>query len=75
MAVADASFKILMLSISFGFKKFNGFLAGLPPTPGTSPPATVDPPDNGIPSTTNRGLLFDLTEFVPLIRILIPAPG
>jgi len=75
MAVADASFKILILSISLGFKKLSGFFAGFPPRPITFPPAVVAPPDKGIPSTTNNGLLLDLTELEPLIRILTPAPG
>jgi len=75
MAVAEASFKTLMLSISFGFKKLNGFLAGLDPKPITFPPEVVSCPDKGIPSTTNKGLLLERTEFVPLIRIFTPAPG
>ena len=64
-----------MLSISLGFKKLKGFLAGLDPKPITLPPEVVAFPDKGIPSTTNKGLLLERTEFVHLIRILTPAPG
>jgi hypothetical protein len=75
MAVADASFKIEILSMSLGFIKLNGFLASEPPS--TIPPvdAIVPSSANGIPSTTNSGLLLDLIEFEPLIRIFAPAPG
>ncbi len=65
---------MVMLSISFGFKKFNGFCADAPPPPKSAPPA-VPPSASGIPSTTNRGLLLDLTDEVPRIRTAIPAPG
>ena len=74
MAVAEASFKTLILSISAGFKKFNGFLTALPPCP-VSPPGAVFSPDNGTPSTTNKGLLLARTELEPLMFTEIPAPG
>ena len=50
-------------------------MAGFPPRPITLAPAVVAPPDNGTPSTTNKGLLLERTELDPLIRILTPAPG
>src|SRR5690606_6409034 len=75
MAVAEASLRILMLSISLGFKKFNGFLAELEPAPKLEPPAETSSPESGIPSTTKSGLLLERTEEVPRILTLIPAPG
>ena len=60
--------------MSLGFRKLSGFLAAAEPNPRSLPPG-VPPSDNGIPSTTKRGLLFERTEAVPLIRIAIPAPG
>ena len=64
-----------MLSMSFGLRKLKGFLEAVVPTPIFAPSADVFPPDNGIPSTTNNGLLLDLTELAPRIRMSIPAPG
>ena len=59
IAVAEASFKILIASISAGFIAFNGLLD--PPTP---------PESKGIPSTTYKGLEFKFKEPIPLIRTL-----
>ena len=64
IAVAEASFKTTILSISLGLIKFNGFLD--PPTP---------PSFNGIPSTTKRGLLDRLNDPLPRILIICPSPG
>jgi len=55
--------------------KANGFLAAFDPIPVFAVSAEVLPPDNGIPSTTNNGLLLDRTEAAPRIRMSIPAPG
>ena len=74
MAVAEASFRVLILSISLGFRKLSGFLL-LPPPNAISPGAGVPPPDRGIPSTTNKGLLLERIELEPLILKAIPAPG
>ena len=63
-----------MFSISAGFKKDKGFLAAEDPAPLSNPPE-VPPPSKGTPSTTNRGLFPALIEPVPLMFILIPAPG
>ena len=54
MAVEDASFKILMLSISLGLIKFNGFEDPLEPKPMSAPAAEVSSPANGTPSTLGR---------------------
>ena len=64
IAVADASFKILIDSMSFGFITFKPFL--IPPTP---------PESNGIPSTTYKGLEFKFNEPIPLIKTFDPSPG
>jgi hypothetical protein len=75
MAVAEASFKIEMLSISWGFIKFKGFLEAFSPPVISPPPGVVDSDDNGTPSTTNSGLLLERMEFAPLILMFTPAPG
>ena len=64
-----------MLSISLGFKKFNGFLAPLLPAPKSPPDAETLSLETGTPSITNNGLLFPRTEPAPLILKVIPAPG
>ena len=62
--MADASFKILIASISEGLIAFNGLLD--PPTP---------PASKGIPSTTYNGLELRFKDPIPLIRTLESSPG
>ena len=63
MAVADASFKTSIVSISCAFKKFNG-----------SPPPVLEL-SNGRPSTTNNGVLPVLSPPGPRTVIPCMAPG
>src|SRR5690625_2231273 len=64
MAAAEASFKIVMFSISFGLMVLSGFL--IPSIPSSS---------SGRPSTTNKGSLLADSEEPPRIRMVAPAPG
>ncbi|MNG03663.1 hypothetical protein D3C84_867520 [compost metagenome] len=75
MAEADASFKTVIDSISLLFKKFNGFLACELPKPTLLAPGLTSSFDNGIPSTTNKGVLPLLIEPTPRIVTFTPAPG
>ena len=74
MAAAEASFRILIFSISLGFKNAKGF-------DGVEEPSTplmvpfVELPSKGTPSTTNKGPLPLETELVPLMLMLIAPPG
>ena len=64
MAVADASFKIVNVSISFGLIMLSGLA-----TP--EMPALL----KGIPSNTIKGSLLALKDEPPRIRIVLPDPG
>ena len=67
MAVAEASFKISMLSISLGLIKFIGLEAPPAPKPRSALPELLSPDDNGTPSITYKGSAPALTELKPLI--------
>ncbi len=69
MAVAEASFKISIDSISEGFILSSGLSDG-PVTAPTLVPGTIK-----TPSITYRGSLLPFMEFVPLILIEEGAPG
>src|SRR6218665_2907590 len=65
MAAEEASFKMVMLSISLGLRKVSGFL-------GTEFPPSIDAPrpallSMGIPSITYKGSLLPRMEEVPRI--------
>src|SRR5436190_13218734 len=64
MAVADASFKILKDSISFGLINANALAAPAIPVLST-----------GTPSITINGSLLALSDAPPRMRIVLPEPG
>ena len=64
IAVAEASFKILIAAISFGLITFKPLLA--PPTP---------PASKGTPSTTYKGFEFKFNDPIPLIKTFESSPG
>ena len=64
MAVADASFNMVNVSISFGLIKARALAC-----------PEIPPLSNGIPSITINGSLLALREAPPRIRILLPDPG
>ena len=64
MAAADASFKTVKVSISFGLIKLNGL-----ETP------EIFEFSKGIPSITIKGSLLAFKEAPPRIRITLPEPG
>src|SRR6478752_6748737 len=71
MAVADASFKIFIDSMSFGLIKLSG--SGDPAIEGV--PSRFLFGANGTPSTTINGSLLAFSEAPPRIRIVLPEPG
>ena len=64
MAVAEASFKIVKVSISLGWTVAKGFDIPL-----------IPPSSTGTPSITINGLLDADIEEPPRTRIVAPAPG
>src|SRR6478736_662415 len=71
MAVAEASFKMFIDSMSFGLIRLNG--SGEPAIDGL--PSMFLFGANGTPSTTINGSLLALSEAPPRIRIVLPEPG
>ena len=71
MAAADASFKTVKVSISFGLIKLNGLA-----TPDIEElPLLSFAFSKGIPSITIKGSLLAFKEAPPRIRITLPEPG
>ena len=74
MAVAAASFKTVILSISAGFRPAMAVCPTLSISFSTSI-LGMFVPSNGIPSNTHKGSWVPFSEEVPRIRILAGAPG
>src|SRR5690606_41424660 len=71
MAVEAASFNISIEAISFGLIS----ASGLSPKFCVPFKELTEPDSIGIPSTTNKGLLPEFKEELPLTRIVISPPG
>ena len=75
MAVAAASFRIVILSISFGLipAMDDCFISTM--LLASSPRSGMSVPSKGIPSNTHNGSCVPFNEAVPRIRIRAGAPG
>ncbi|MNX53659.1 hypothetical protein D3C86_843610 [compost metagenome] len=67
-AAAFAPFKTSMFSISSGLMLFTGL-------PKSRSPFSPDPFSTGMPSITNKGWLFPVSELLPLKTTRVDAPG
>src|SRR5688572_14341496 len=75
MAVADASLRTVIDSMSFGLIEFNALRGSAALTPLIAAPATMFSFWSGTPSTTYRGLLLAEIEVPPRTVIWTPPPG